>query len=137
MQAIDAIVELYTLQVHIPNQSAEQLLHLPKDIEPDMAMLLHTFKDVFEQPHGLPPTQSHDHSIPLLLNTLLVKVHPYRYLHSQKSEIERIVNEMLAEGIIQPSSSSFSSPVLLVKKKDDTWRFWTDYKALNVVTVKD
>jgi hypothetical protein len=82
-----------------------------------MKELLLQFPEVFATPSGLPLSRSHDHVIPLLEGSNPVKVKPYRYPHSHKTQIEIMVQEMLDQGIIQPSTSHFSSPVLLVKKR--------------------
>ena len=66
-----------------------------------------------------------------------VAVRPYRYPTSHKDELERQCTTMIEQGLIQRSTSAFSSPVLLVKKADGTWRFCVDYRALNAITVKD
>ena len=56
---------------------------------------------------------------------------------SQKVEIEKQINTMLEQDIIKVSSSPWSSPVVLVKKKDGTIRFCVDYRKRNAVTRKD
>lgn len=48
-----------------------------------------------------------------------------------------MISQILADGVIRPSMNPFSSPVLLVQKKDGTWCFYVDYHALNSVTVSN
>jgi hypothetical protein len=55
----------------------------------------------------------------------------------QKNEIEKQVMELMAQGVIQPSSSPFASPALLVGKKNLTWRLCVDFRHLNAMTIKN
>jgi hypothetical protein len=99
--------------------------------------LLDEFADVFATPTSLPPSRPVDHRIHLLPGTAPIVVRPYRYPQLLKDKIKNQCSDMLAQGLIRPSTSPFSAPVLLVKKKDGTWRFCVDYRALNAKTVKD
>ena len=99
--------------------------------------LLSSFEDIFADPVGLPPPRGHEHAIILKPDAQPVAVRPYRYPASHKDELERQCAAMMEQGIVCRSTSTFSSPVLLVKKVDGTWRFCVDYRALNALTVKD
>ncbi|UYV82801.1 hypothetical protein LAZ67_22000913, partial [Cordylochernes scorpioides] len=66
-----------------------------------------------------------------------IKHKPYRVSAKERDIIKEQIDEMLTEGIIRPSSSPWSFPVILVKKRDGKYRFCVDYRKLNNVTVKD
>jgi len=99
--------------------------------------LLEEFDSLFAEPQGLPPERHLCHRIRLKQGAGAIAVRPYRYAHAQKDELERQCDEMLRLGIIRHSTSAFSSPALLIRKRDGTWRFCVDYRALNDATIKD
>ena len=93
---------------------------------------------MFEEiPPGLPPKRGFEHIIELEKDAKPVITTPYRHPQKYKDEIEKAIQELLAMGHIQPSSSPFASPVVLVKKKDGTMRMCIDYGALNKKTIKN
>lgn len=99
--------------------------------------ILHNFQSVFDAPTGLPIARKQDYMIQLKERASSPHIQPYRYPYYQKNEIEMIVKEMLVVGIIMPSTTPYSSPIILVKKKDDGWHMCITYKALNKPTILD
>lgn len=110
-----------------------------KTEEADMrlAHLLGEFEVVLANPKGLPPTRAQHHNITLEPTTGPINVKPYRRSQFQKAKIEKIVQEMLHQKMVRESNNPYSSPILLVKKKDGSWRLCVDYRALNKITIKD
>jgi len=99
--------------------------------------LLHSFAPVFATPTELPPTHAHDHRI-ILTSSQPVNVRSYRYPHFQKTDIEKIIRELLLTGVIRPIQSPFSASVLLVHKAYGSWLLCVDYyRARNHETIKD
>ncbi|KAL5457023.1 hypothetical protein EMCRGX_G034258 [Ephydatia muelleri] len=60
-----------------------------------------------------------------------------RQPESLKGDMNEEVRKMLSRGVIRPSSSPWSSPVVMVRKKNGSWRFCIDYRKLNAVTHQD
>ncbi len=62
---------------------------------------------------------------------------PRRLPSVKREEAKNAVEQMAQQGLIEPSTSPWASPVVLVKKRDGSWRFCVDYRKLNDVTKKD
>ena len=92
---------------------------------------------VFETLKRLPPISDHDLAIHLIQRSVPPNIMPYRYSYTQKIEIERMVAKILKANIIEPSQSSFSTPLVLVHKKDGTWKMCLNCGEINKLTIKD
>lgn len=131
-QADCSVIQLFHVasDVSVASEQSSTAIHL------DVQSILDQFTHLFTEPVDLPPHRSCDHSIPLISGSQPVSIRRYRYSPSLKSEIEKQVSELLQSGFIRPSTSPFSSPVLLVRKKDHSWWMCIDYRMLNALTVK-
>ncbi|MCO5591278.1 hypothetical protein L7F22_045259 [Adiantum nelumboides] len=108
-------------------------------LDKERSMFLQQYSDCFfdSLPSQLPPERPEDHAIDLVPGSSPPNRPPYRVSAAQQKEIMSQVEELLEKGLIQPSSSPFCSPVLLVQKKDGSWRMCIDYRALNKNTIKN
>jgi hypothetical protein len=124
------------LLIHLSAISSDVVSAVVPPLPEEVERFLTEFVVVFEPPSELPLRRYYDHVIPLIPGDKPMYVRPYRYSPALKDEIEKQVADMLAKGLIQPSVSALSSPILLVRKKDGTWRFCIDYRYLNALKQK-
>nr|GEY22435.1 putative nucleotidyltransferase, ribonuclease H [Tanacetum cinerariifolium] len=112
-------VEIYTMALCVCPATLMQMTGSSTKPNSNIQTLLQDFSIAFDTPKELPPIRSHDHIIPLLPNTPPISVRPYKNPPNQKDAIELMVKELLEAGVIKNSQSSFSSPIVMVKKKDE------------------
>ncbi|XP_022158064.1 uncharacterized protein LOC111024638 [Momordica charantia] len=96
------------------------------------------FEDLFpeEMPKELPPLRGIEHKIDFIPGATIPNRPAYRTNPTEAKEIQRQVDDLLAHGYVRESLSPCSVPVILVPKKDGTWRMCVDCKAINKITVK-
>lgn len=112
------------------------LSHLAPSEQTQLKQLLVQFADLFavgDRPIG--QTSVVTHSIPTTGPPIRQPLR--RIPEALKSTITKEVTHMLEHNIIRPSSSPWSSPVVMVRKQDGSWRFCVDYRKLNSVTHRD
>jgi len=118
-------------------------LAIPRPIEYESAKdsptcldhLVKEYEDVFQDPpKGLPPLRGIEHQIDFMPGVSLPNRPAYRTNPQETKEIQRQVEDLLAKGWVQDSMSPCAMPVILVPKKDGTWRMCTDCRAINNIT---
>ena len=109
-----------------------------KEQEGQLAELLSRYQTVFSKDdQDVGRTELVYHSIPTAEGTRPIRQPPHRLGPQKEQEAERQVQDLLSRGMIEPANGAWSSPVVLVRKKDQSWRFCVDYRKLNAVTLQD
>jgi hypothetical protein len=106
---------------------------------PSLAVsLLQEFEHVFpkEMPNELPPIRGIEHQIDFVPGAAIPNRPAYRSNPEETKELQRQVEDLMSKGYVRESMSQCAVPVLLVRKKDGTWRMCVDCRAINNITVK-
>lgn len=108
------------------------------DLPSKIHFLLQEFKDVFpeEVPQGLPPIRGIEHQIDFIPGASLPNKPAYKTNLLETKELQKQVTEIMEKAHIRESMSPCAVPVLLVPKKDGSWRMCVDCRAINNITVK-
>jgi hypothetical protein len=120
--------------VVIIQKSAEDQQHHHVDIQSLMIKHDHVFGKI---QLGIPPDRGFEHTLELEEGSKPVITSPWRHPKKSKYEIEKVIEELLEMGNIRPSSSPFTSSVVLVMKKDGSMRMCINYMDMNKNTIKN
>jgi hypothetical protein len=123
---------------HCSSEDASSAAETEKVLAESRAVLAE-YADRFppDLPKQLPPRREVDHRIELIPGSTPPCLATYRMSPTELDELKRQIDDLESKHILRPSKSPFGAPVLLTKKKDGTWRFCVDYRALNAITVKN
>ncbi|KAL0886355.1 hypothetical protein Bca101_010338 [Brassica carinata] len=112
--------------------------NLAPEIPSELLGILQDYSDVFpeENPKGLPPVRGIEHQIDLVPGASLPNRPAYCTNPVETKELQKQINDLLEKGYIRESLSPCAVPVLLVPKKDGSWRMCVDGRAINNITVK-
>lgn len=126
------------LKVDAPPVDYSQMmaLDLTVDRRQQLLKLLSEFPAIFDQSRKAGSRVNVKHRV-ITGDHLPISQRAYRVSPAERRIIQKEVEKMLDRDVIQPSESPWSSPVVLVKKKDGSWRFCVDYRRLNKITKKD
>ena len=87
-------------------------------------------------PNELPPIRGIEHQIDFVPGAAIPNRPAYRSNPEETKELQRQIEDLMSKGYVRESMSPCAVPVLLVPKKDGTWRMCVDCRAVNNITVK-
>ena len=102
-----------------------------------LSEIIRKYEDIFAENSSKPKKVKHEQHRIITGENRPVCCKTRRIPVAWNSEVDIQITDMLQNDIIRPSQSHWNSPILLVKKKDNTTRFVCDFRGLNDVTKKD
>jgi len=113
-----------------PSESSPSFQNPHSRCPQDLSLVLDEFKDVFQEPpKGLQPLRGIEHQIDFTQGSSLPNRPAYRTSSEEAKEIQKQMNELLEKGWVQHSMSPYAMPIILVPKKDGTWRMCIDCRV--------